>query len=202
MAGMLRSGSCEPAAGLGRAAGRRAEVRREAGRSRAGAAGARAALQGEKDATSAQKFGQIQPFCSCIPTRMHGPICIVWANLTPFSLKLRKAGRCEHVIDYYTGFELAEVPHLPQYICVRRALCSAAHRSCVVIDCQLSGRHNRTAGRSVLLGHGAGGPGDAARDVRRRPPARALLGRSEGAVSAPLPRAAVPARRGPPARTD
>ena len=29
--------------------------------------------------------------------------------------KLRKAGRCEHVIDYYTGFELAEVPHLCQF---------------------------------------------------------------------------------------
>ena len=24
---------------------------------------------------------------SCIPTEMHGPACIVWANLTPFSLQ-------------------------------------------------------------------------------------------------------------------
>jgi hypothetical protein len=36
----------------------------------------------------AQKLGQLQPFCSCIPTGMHGPTCIVWANLnsTPSSI--------------------------------------------------------------------------------------------------------------------
>ena len=43
---------------------------------------------GEKDAESAQKLGQLQPFSSCIPTAMHGPTCIVWADLTPFSLRL------------------------------------------------------------------------------------------------------------------
>ena len=25
--------------------------------------------------------------CSCIPTGIHGPTCIFWANLTPFSLE-------------------------------------------------------------------------------------------------------------------
>ena len=35
----------------------------------------------------AQKLGQLQPFYRCIPAGMHGPTCIFWANLTPFSLK-------------------------------------------------------------------------------------------------------------------
>jgi hypothetical protein len=41
-----------------------------------------------KDAKSAQKLGQLQSFMafySCIPTEMHGPTCVFWANLTPFS---------------------------------------------------------------------------------------------------------------------
>jgi hypothetical protein len=42
--------------------------------------------ESEKDAKLAQKLGQIQPF-SCIPSGMHGPTCIFWANLTPFLLK-------------------------------------------------------------------------------------------------------------------
>ena len=33
-------------------------------------------------------LGQLQAaFSSCIPTGMHGPTCIFWANLTPFSLQ-------------------------------------------------------------------------------------------------------------------
>jgi hypothetical protein len=40
----------------------------------------------EKDARLAQKLGQLQPF-SCIPTGLHGPTRIFWANLTPFSLR-------------------------------------------------------------------------------------------------------------------
>ena len=50
----------------------------------------------ENDATLAQKLGQLQPFYSCIPTRMRGPTCIFWAGLTPFSLKVpyeRRAAR-------------------------------------------------------------------------------------------------------------
>ena len=42
--------------------------------------------ESEKDAKLAQKLGQVQPF-SCIPSGMHGPTCIFWANLTPFSLQ-------------------------------------------------------------------------------------------------------------------
>ena len=45
--------------------------------------------ESEKDAMLAQKLGQIQPF-SCIPSGMHGPTCIFWANLTPFSLQLEE----------------------------------------------------------------------------------------------------------------
>jgi hypothetical protein len=40
----------------------------------------------ENDAKLAQKLGQLQPF-SCIPSGMHGPTCIFWANLKPFSLQ-------------------------------------------------------------------------------------------------------------------
>jgi hypothetical protein len=45
--------------------------------------------QSEKDVRLAQKLGQLQPFLAvqCIPTGMHGPTCIFWANLTHFSLK-------------------------------------------------------------------------------------------------------------------
>ena len=32
-------------------------------------------------------MGQLRPFHSCIPTGVHGPTCIVWANLTPCSLQ-------------------------------------------------------------------------------------------------------------------
>jgi hypothetical protein len=41
--------------------------------------------QSEKDPKLGQKLGQLQPFL----TGMHGPTCIFWANLTPFSLKAR-----------------------------------------------------------------------------------------------------------------
>ena len=34
------------------------------------------------------EVGPTSAFCSCIPTGMHEPTCIFWANLTPFSLKL------------------------------------------------------------------------------------------------------------------
>jgi hypothetical protein len=41
----------------------------------------------KQDAVSAQKLGQLQPFTAvCIPTRIHGPTCILWAKLTPSSL--------------------------------------------------------------------------------------------------------------------
>ena len=46
----------------------------------------------ENDAVSAQKSGQLQPFYRCIPTGMHGPTCIFWANLTPFSLQSYNGG--------------------------------------------------------------------------------------------------------------
>jgi hypothetical protein len=36
-------------------------------------------------------FGPTSAFPSCIITGMHGSTCIVWANLTPFSLKEGKA---------------------------------------------------------------------------------------------------------------
>ena len=49
-------------------------------------------LPSEKDAELAQKLGQklgqqLQPLIfSYIPTGMHGPACVFWANLTPSSL--------------------------------------------------------------------------------------------------------------------
>jgi hypothetical protein len=44
------------------------------------------AESGEKDARLAQKLGQpTSAFYRCIPTGVHGPTGIVWANLTPFS---------------------------------------------------------------------------------------------------------------------
>ena len=40
----------------------------------------------------AQKLDQLQPFIPyCIPTGTHGPTCVFWANLTPFSLKAKRA---------------------------------------------------------------------------------------------------------------
>ena len=46
----------------------------------------------EKDAKLAQKLGQLQP-CSCMPTGMHVPTCIISANLTTFSLGWRVQAR-------------------------------------------------------------------------------------------------------------
>ena len=41
----------------------------------------------EKGAKSAQKLGQRQPFMAVFSQeREHGPTCIFWADLTPFSL--------------------------------------------------------------------------------------------------------------------
>ena len=42
-----------------------------------------------KAAKLAQKVGPTYAFYSCIPTGMHGPTCIFWANLTPFSRKVQ-----------------------------------------------------------------------------------------------------------------
>jgi hypothetical protein len=42
----------------------------------------------EKDTKLAQNLGQLQPFTAVFvvfPTGMHGPTCVFWANLTPFS---------------------------------------------------------------------------------------------------------------------
>jgi hypothetical protein len=43
--------------------------------------------QSEKDAKLAHTLGQISVVYSCNSTGMHGPTCIFWANLTPFSLE-------------------------------------------------------------------------------------------------------------------
>ena len=56
-----------------------------------GAATRGARAPGEKDDKLAQKLGQLQPFYSCVPTGVHGPTCILWANLTPFSTQLLDA---------------------------------------------------------------------------------------------------------------
>ena len=37
------------------------------------------------------EVGPTSGLYGCIPTGMHGPICIIWANLTPFSLPDRGA---------------------------------------------------------------------------------------------------------------
>jgi hypothetical protein len=34
-----------------------------------------------------RSWANFSPLYSCIPTGMHGPTCIFWANLTPFSLQ-------------------------------------------------------------------------------------------------------------------
>ena len=44
-----------------------------------------AAQVSEKDNKSAQ-VGPSPAFYRCVPTGMHGPTCIFWANLTDFSL--------------------------------------------------------------------------------------------------------------------
>jgi hypothetical protein len=46
----------------------------------------------EKEAKLAQKLGQLQPFNSCIPTGIHGPTSIFWANLTTFTLRMGTQG--------------------------------------------------------------------------------------------------------------
>jgi hypothetical protein len=46
----------------------------------------------EQDAVSAQKLGQLHPFIAVFPQKCtHGPTCIFWANLTPFSLQPSRA---------------------------------------------------------------------------------------------------------------
>jgi hypothetical protein len=58
-----------------------------------------------KDAKLAQKLGETSVFSSCIPAGMHGPTCIFWANLTPFSLAaiwgimLFFMGQCGYQVD-------------------------------------------------------------------------------------------------------
>ena len=54
-------------------------------------------LQSEKDAKLVQKWAQLQPLIAVFPHEsifIHGPTCIFWANLTPFSLKcaIKKLG--------------------------------------------------------------------------------------------------------------
>ena len=46
------------------------------------------------------EVGQTSAFYSCIPTRVHGPTCVFWANLTPFSL------RGPDVLEGATGLRL------------------------------------------------------------------------------------------------
>jgi hypothetical protein len=43
-------------------------------------------------------------FYSCIPTRMHGPTCIFWANLRPFSLE-RAPRQLEGIADKVHVYE-------------------------------------------------------------------------------------------------
>jgi hypothetical protein len=72
----------------------------------------RPAAAGEKGAWLAQKLGQLQPF-TAVSSLMHGPTCIVWANLTPFSLSPQ--GRMEDecagpnlfLLEYNDGFRAA-----------------------------------------------------------------------------------------------
>ena len=46
------------------------------------------ATQSEKDTMQVgPEVGPTSAFYGCIPFGMHGPTCIFWANLTPFSLK-------------------------------------------------------------------------------------------------------------------
>ena len=33
-------------------------------------------------------MGQLQSFTAVFPQELHGPTCVFWANLTPFSLKV------------------------------------------------------------------------------------------------------------------
>jgi hypothetical protein len=42
----------------------------------------------EIGAKSAQKLSQLQRFYRSIPAGTHGPACIFWANLAPFSLEM------------------------------------------------------------------------------------------------------------------
>jgi hypothetical protein len=53
---------------------------------------------GVRNTPSWPRSGPTSAFFSCIPTRTHGPTCVFWANLTPFSLggaaaRGRAAGR-------------------------------------------------------------------------------------------------------------
>jgi hypothetical protein len=47
----------------------------------------------EKDAKLTQLLGQLQPFLAVLPQELHGPTCIFWANLKPFSLQFFAAMR-------------------------------------------------------------------------------------------------------------
>jgi hypothetical protein len=53
-------------------------------------------------------------FSSCIPTGMHGPTCICWANLTPFSLEAGTAiGRAQMTQSLAHAAADADCPGLP-----------------------------------------------------------------------------------------
>jgi hypothetical protein len=58
----------------------------------------------------AQKLGQLQPFIAVFSTGMHGPTRIVWANLTPFSLKRHAALHASSPLYVYLAWNVVHAP--------------------------------------------------------------------------------------------
>ena len=56
------------------------------------------------------EVGPTPAFHICIPTGMHWPTCILWANLTPFTLQNREVGPSfELNSNQFTGTKVGEL---------------------------------------------------------------------------------------------
>ena len=97
--------------------------------------------------------GQLQPFVvSCVPTGMHGPACISWADLTPFLLQDEITHKHEHIQAVRAGRGRLRALGVPRQIDSARRFYiwyATAERSFLIIlglgSC--SSRRCRRAGR-------------------------------------------------------
>ena len=66
-----------------------------------------------RKASSWPKVGPTIAFYSCIPTGMHGPACIFWADLTPFSPQVTEANRFRGDRQSGIGYSIIGYKHGP-----------------------------------------------------------------------------------------
>jgi hypothetical protein len=76
-------------------------------------------VQVRKKPSWPRSWANFSLYC-CIPTGMHGPTCIFWANLTPFSLQppyiihLAKQAIKERALEVDTFSHVTSKPHSPR----------------------------------------------------------------------------------------